>query len=349
MYDGDDRLPTVPDMRSVIECLYNDGLVYYDPDELADRTRMADAGTAEQKLDELRGRFDPPFAVFDPRYVGYSFPSYTFVRTENNLENGAKANRSHFPDPETSMLLGTVLGDVDIVQRRADADRWANAEFAKWAKGRLDYFENFETYPVFQIARWHGKERTEPLETSPRPLRDVEAALVEHLRDDPELLALIDDDELTAESIPESLDQYTVTEIESTVRTLEADDILLGTSISYDIYNSPWNCAIMGLSLGAEDEAGGPQTPRMDLTVDHDHVIDELLDAETEYLNEFTMPFVTSGIGQGWADILLELRVDEPHHLDGIAEEIRTIDYVESTKTYFMTTTLFNEPLGLKI
>jgi len=347
MYD--DRLPPVPDMRSVIECLYDDGTLYYDTAGLADRARMADAATAEEKLDELQGRLSQPFAVFDPRYVGYSFPSYTFVKTENNLENGVKAKRSHFPNPETAMMLGTVLGDVDIVQRRADEDRWANAEFAKWAKGRLDYFENFETYPVFQIARWHGKDRTASLEASPRALRDVETAVVNHLRDDPELLAILDADELTAETRPAALDQYTVTEIETAVQTLRDDDVLLGTSISYDIYNSPWSCAIMGLSLGTEDTEADPQTPRMDLTVDHDHVIGELLDAETEYLNPFTMPFVTSGIGQGWADILLELRIDEPYHLDKIAEEIRGIDYVESTKTYFMTTMLFNEPLGVAV
>ena len=93
----------------------------------------------------------------------------------------------------------------------------------------------------------------------------------------------------------------------------------------------------MGLSLGAENGE-----------VDHDGVIEALQDPdfdedEEEYWDEFIMPFITSGVGQGWADILIELRIQDLSDLDDIAQKIRDIEDVESTKTYLMTDTLLNE------
>lgn len=345
------RLPTVPKLKPMVEALFNDATRYYNHDDLADELRMSDAETAKETIDDLHSRFSSPITIVDPRYLGYSFPSYTFIETKNNLESGTEANRNHFDSPDEAMLLGTVLGDVDLIHRRVDADRWANADFAKWAKARLNYFERFETYPIFQIARWHGKDRDSTLKSAPRSLTKVEQDVLTALRADPRLWENNpggDNPVSTDGGVENNLDDYKRETVQETIRELREDDILLGTSISYDLYNSPWNCAVMGLSLGREDnDDESSSNPRMDLMVDHDHVIDELQELDTEYLNKFTMPFITAGVGQGWADILLELRIENSYHLDEIAKAVRDIKFVETTKTYYMTSAIYNEPVGL--
>lgn len=345
----DSSAPSVPNEAEFLTALYRDGSLFHDDNRLEERINISQGN---QHYDELISRVHDIFPVFDPRYLGYSFPSYTFIETENHLEDAADAGLTHFNSREKAQLLGTVLGDVDLIHRRVDEDRWANAEFAKWAKKRVSFFEKFETYPVFQIARWYGKDIKQPIEASCdanavandtkrlRSLTEDERAVIEGLYTKPSLYAIqsTNNSEL---SLPDVVDHLEIETIKSLLTELQEDEILLGSSITYDINRSPWQCAFMGLSLGAEGNQD--EEPRMDLELDHDHVIDELQALDNEVLNDFTMPFITSGVGQGWADILLELRVQDLGDLDEIAQKVRGINYVESTKTYMMTDTLINE------
>jgi hypothetical protein len=210
----------------------------------------------------------------------------------------------------------------------------------------LSYFENFETYSIFQIARWYGKDRSEPIrqESEIRTLTEAERDVIEYVQDDPSLLRPAARSGLDDSDVPTQLSDYGKEEIQRTIENLRKEDILLGSCVTFDLNNTPWKPVLMGLSLGGE---GDTESPRMDLSVDHDHVVSKLQDLESEYINNFTMPFITSGIGESWADILLELRVENVHHMDMIARKVRDIDYVKSTQSYMMTDVRFNNPPGL--
>lgn len=151
-----------------------------------------------------------------------------------------------------------------------------------------------------------------------------------------------DDTELELSDISEELAEYDDYLVRDKITNLKEEEILLGSSVTYDINNSPWNPVVMGISLGGERREEG--SPRMKLEVDHDSVIEELQSLNTEYIDNFTMPFITSGIGQGWGDILLELRVEDVDHMDSIAQEIRGIEYVTTTQSYMLTDVLLNKP-----
>lgn len=344
-----DTSPTeVQEFKDLITTLHNDGSQYYAHEELEEKLDLSENENAKERIEKFDGIIDSPFVVVDPRFLGYKFPSYTFVETENNLEDGSEAKGTHFDRPRDALFLGTVLGDYDLVHRRIDRNRWQNANFAKWAKGRLSYFEEFETYSIFQIARWYGKDRESPIEKESgiRNVDEVENDIIAALDQNTDFLKKVSqyikqDADLELSDIPDELDEYDSYLVRDKISNLEDEEILLGSSITYDINNSPWNSVVMGISLGEEKDSAG-EGPRMDLGVDHHSVIEELQSLDTEYINNFTMPFITSGIGQGWADILLELRVEDVHHMDFIAQEIRDIQYVTTTQTYMLTDVLMN-------
>lgn len=329
--------------ENILKQLYKNGSLYYDTEKLASRSGE-DREEVDKDLEGLNSAISSPFPVIDPRFLGYQFPSYTFIETENNLEDALKAKPNHFDRPEDSLFLGTVLGDYDLIHRRVDQTRWENASFAKWAKERLSYFEEFETYSIFQIARWYGKDRKNPIESESdiRELDEVETDIIQTLNENSEFLKKVEqEEELELDDIPAELDKYDEFLVRDRIQNLKEDEILLGSSITYDINDSPWKSVIMGISVGqTEDtEDGGP---RMSLSVDHHSVIEDLQSLETEYINKFTMPFITSGIGQSWADILLELRVKNVHQMDAIAQDIREIPFVATTQTYMLTDVIMN-------
>jgi len=356
---NDSSIPLRP-QEDFLRGLYSDGAAYHHDDLLEEATGIS---SEHRFYRDLKDRIIETFPVFDPRFLGKKYPSYTFVETENNLEQGSEAALGNFNSEADAQLLGTVLGDVDLIHRRVDGDRWANADFAKWAKERLSFFEQFETYPIFQIARWYGQDIDEPLqansedESTPnndktlRELTSKEEAVIEALYDEPGLIKLTSKEESQDFDIPNCLSHLDEPEIEDIIQALKDNEILLGSSIKYKTQEAPWKFAFMGLSLGPEN--GDADEPETEAVVDHDHVIEQLQypdfdegedgdDDDAELWDHFTMPFITSGVGQGWADILLELRVEELNELDEIAQEIRDIEYVESTKTYMMTDLLID-------
>lgn len=349
-----DTNPTeLREFKNLITALYDDGSLYYKHEELAKKLDLSGNKSVKQRFQKFDSKIRSPFVVTDPRFLGYKFPSYTFVETERNLEDGFRAESTHFDRPDDALFLGTVLGDYDLIHRRLDRNRWQNANFAKWAKDRLSYFEEFETYPIFQIARWYGKDRNSPIkeQSGVRKLDEVEKDLIIALNQDTDFLTKVnqyieDDTELELSDISEELAEYDDYLVRDKITNLKEEEILLGSSVTYDINNSPWNSVVMGISLGGERREGGDEegSPRMNLEVDHDSVIEELQSLNTEYIDNFTLPFITSGIGQGWGDILLELRVEDVHHMDSIAQEIRDIEYVTTTQSYMLTDVLLNKP-----
>jgi len=354
----DDSSVNIRHEEDFFKGLYSDGAAYHHDDLLEDATGISRGSRFYGDLDD---RLIETFPVFDPRFLGKKYPSYTFVKTENNLEQGSKAALDDFNSESDAQLLGTVLGDVDLIHRRLDADRWSNADFAKWAKERLSFFEQFETYPIFQIARWYGQDIDEPMQANSldestsngektlRELTSEEEADIEALYEEAGLIKLTSKEKSQDFEIPNCLSHLDEPEINEIIQGLKDDEILLGSSIKYNTQKTPWKFAFMGLSLGPDN--GDAEEAKTEALVDHDHVIEQLQhpefdhdvgDNESELWDQFTMPFITSGVGQGWADILLELRVEELNELDDIAQEIRDIEYVESTKTYMMTDLLIN-------
>lgn len=330
--------------KDIIKALYQEGAIANNTSAIAKRTGYSES-EIKDILPELENTLGNPFVVVDPRHIGYSYPSYTFIEMGDNLERGFRASRNDFNNPDKTMLLGTVLGDTDLIHRRVDEDKWANADFAKWAKNRLSYFEKFETYPIFQIARWHGKNIREPVNDDPPILSQSGKDAITALRDEPSLIREIKqssgDDDI---NLPSPLHNYGLESAGNIIEELQEDEILLGTSRTFNINSSPWNLAIMGLALGDKSEPQG-DPPKMELSPDHDKVISELQDLDTEFIDRFHMPFITSGVGQSWADILIEIRFEKNHHLDSIAETIRDIDYVETTRTHLMANEIFNSEL----
>ena len=347
---SDGKIPTIPGLTEFVRELYKDGTLYYDVEGLSDRVSRINAESIDDISNDLLNRVGKPFVVIDPRHLGYRFPTYTFIETKDRLENGSEAMLTHFQKPRDALMMGTTLGNYDLIHRRVNKDRWTSAEFSKWAKERLSYFEEFETYSIFQVARWYGKDRTEPITEASdiRPLTETEQELLDYLQENPRFLKKIDDTEtLDDEDIPTPLENHSTNSIEDAVTNLREDDIILGSSITYDLNKTPWKPVLMGLSLGEEDKKDeGANDPRVDLSVDHNYVISELQSLHTDYINKFTLPFITSGSGQSWADILLELRVENVRHMDAIAQDIRAIDYVQSTQSHMMTDVRFNVPPG---
>jgi DNA-binding Lrp family transcriptional regulator len=56
-------------------------------------------------------------------------------------------------------------------------------------------------------------------------------------------------------------------------------------------------------------------------------------------------PYVMSGVGQNWADIILEMRIESVQEMNTIADSIREIDGVQTTRTLIKGSQSFEGPL----
>ena len=324
----------------IIQGLYRHGECYgslnYLPEITPDHLQITDTLIESKPGTEAKKMVSGPKTIVDPRFIGYSFPSYTFVESQNNLARGHNARRGDFDQPRKALMFGTVLGDFDFIHRRVDRDRWDNAAFAKRAKNEqeLSYFESIETYPIFQIVRWHGQDRKEPLDDAPDDLTAEELEILRYLMDDPAISENKIEDKI-AERIADKdptlfinnpLDDGDI----STIRQdLDERDVIMGYSVDYNIRNSPYSRAIMGLTV----EPG---------YTGHDDIVDILKGYDDELLNPFSMPYITSGWGQNWADFLIELVIEDRDDLNKIADRFRSIRPVHSTHTYLFTKSNFD-------
>lgn len=367
--------PPVPSgRRSIIPTLFNDGRIANQPE----RYNNQKGGELVEKLKQ-QGYLSDGFAVVDPRFVGYSFPSYTFIETKNQLRRNPEpvvgegsdrlsqalnVEQDDFDRPHKALMMGTVLGDFDVIHRRVDQDRYANARFVKDAKmneflADLDFFQNTETYPIFEIIRWHGKNSPTPLNRKPDRLKPIQLEIIRQLRNDASLTnqQIVDNIKLIAEHNADELlmkaddlNGLDDNKIETEREFLEEDnDIILGYSVDYDPSHFHLYSALMGITI----EPGHDEDDAARDSGNHAKVRQSLLNNladqgyDDDYLTNFTMPYITSGVGQNWGDIMVELKVDDVDHINEIARRFRNLPGVRTTRTYLMTNVNFNQTFSI--
>lgn len=339
--------------RNIIIELYKDSRLLENPAKLSEQAGYSEP-LVEDAIENVRSDENDTVdhtIVVDPRYVGYSYPSYMFVESENSLEDAINAGPDDFTQPWKALMLGTTLGQYDLIHRRVDQDRYANARFTVRAKNgpKLNFFEDQETYPIFEIRRWHGHDREEPLRSKPA---DLDALKLEVLR------RLMQDSTRTNHEISEAikvgikqghtdtlvddLNRISAENVSNARQSLRDSDVLLGYSVDYDLEAMGWNRAIMGISLkpGYSDEGHNTAVKKL-------LAFDDNMGKNTDApLNNFTLPYITSGLGQSWADLMLEVIVSETSDINKIASRIRDeIDSVESTRTHLMTKSLMDDSI----
>lgn len=347
--------------RQIIIELYKNGKLINKPELLSQ-----EADVSQEKVEKAIPKIKQAgggTAVIDPRYIGYRFPSYVFVETRDHFGQAIEASHDIFHQPNKALMLGTLLGEYDVVHRRVDEDRYQNASFAVNAKHRMmvDFFDKTETYSVFQIARWHGKDAGGRLTNEPELPDPLSLEVLRHLTrnvtlKDKEISDSIKTkiDNNDKDLLVEDKSEITPGEIGKRINKLEDENILLGYSIDYDLSKIGWNRAIMGLSLKSD------YSNDSDRKDGHDSVIETLQDYEDDIddykkegkrdsrapINKFTMPYIVSGVGQSWADILLEVIVRDVSEINTIARRIRDdIESVESTRTHVVTDVRFERPI----
>lgn len=277
-------------------------------------------------------------AIVDPRTLGYWSPAYMFIDSGEFLFEAFDSNSDQFGEFGEPLLLGIVLGDVDVIHRRVDRGIIEQAQFVKESLNspeKMHFSKNQETSPINEIIRWHGGRVP-----SDNRLLDIEPSRFLDPDNDPTgrdvLLELIENGRKTRSQIAKDLD-LTSSKVKSAKNDLEGD-VILGYSIDFDIGKTPWMHALMGISMAPGANA-------------HSDVVQSLLEAAPDYMDEFHMPYVSSGVGQNWGDIVVELTVDSVTRLNNIATWVRNITVerngeeihpVDSTRTYLMTTTVFD-------
>ncbi|MFB6188068.1 MAG: hypothetical protein ABEI86_14560 [Halobacteriaceae archaeon] len=87
------------------------------------------------------------------------------AKKEDTFQNAGKA-----------MMMGSTLGDIDLIHRRVDENKFKGADFAKRAKteSAISFFEGQETSPINEIIRWNGID-----------IKDDEDHLLDYERIDP--------------------------------------------------------------------------------------------------------------------------------------------------------------------
>lgn len=274
-------------------------------------------------------------SVINPFKVGYTTPAYVFSMAYDNVSEAISVDVDEFRYGG-EMTLDVVLGNFDIVHRRVDRSAVRQSRFTREAGAtskELEFFQSSETYTINQIFRWHGHSIADEYRTIAGNER------VDLSPDEKEYLNFISknaqaDRQLIATRLGLTEDQVDVI----------ADDVssrIEGGSIVFDASQTRWNRALMGISLKPSSIALGDIVKR----------IEEMTrrDAGEVFAEPFNVPFIVSGIGQRWADILLELVVESMDETTLLAEKINNLiiddeDVVRSTQTYAITQRNFSRP-----
>lgn len=274
-------------------------------------------------------------SVINPFKVGYTTPAYVFSMAYDNVSEAISVDVDEFRYGG-EMTLDVVLGNFDVVHRRVDRSAVRQSRFTREAGAtskELEFFQSSETYTINQIFRWHGHSIADEYRTIAGNER------VDLSPDEKEYLNFISknaqaDRQLIATRLGLTEDQVDVI----------ADDVssrIEGGSIVFDASQTRWNRALMGISLKPSSIALGDIVKR----------IEEMTrrDAGEVFAEPFNVPFIVSGIGQRWADILLELVVESMDETTLLAEKINNLiiddeDVVRSTQTYAITQRNFSRP-----
>lgn len=319
-------------------------------------------GSIQESETKLDVSYNGPFGIVDPRFVGLNYVSYMFIESKSNLDDGFGTDRDAFRDgeEEEALMLGSVLGEYDFIHRRADASQYIHAGFSV---NTIDDDEDFafvanvESYPVFSVARWHGHNirpdnitlEREPDEIPRRSLTSLEVELLYEMIHNPESNPEVWKENIinrTSDKREESLitEQKVQEKIGSSNELRGFVDALrgnyhLGKSIELNIpgiVSPDLNYAIIGLSVEEgvdirEDEA---------ISLPNEEIMFRLRDE----FDGWRMPYIVSGVGKGWGDILVEMHIEDVQEMNGYANRMRDIGGIDESKTFIVTESNFNRP-----
>jgi DNA-binding Lrp family transcriptional regulator len=304
-----------------------------------------DASNYEDKIKAKRERegdipAGEPVGVVDPRYIGFDFLSYVFMETGEGLSDARKVDENHFTgaNQNKGMMASLCFGDYDVIHRRAEPNQYAHARFAVDSKDNLTFCKSLETYPIFTVGRWHGQdvEGYKTLEDGTADLDRQEAAIV---------CEKIHSPNISTEKLRSRLmDQWGIElingEIERKLSELDRRGVLLGTSVPVvpaEIDN--FQHVIVGMTVEERESETEAKMP-------NEAIIEDLMDDDKDGYDGWEMPYIVSGVGQNWADIIAEMHVEDISDMNIIADELRSnIDGIRSTETYLLSSNKMNQPL----
>lgn len=301
---------------------------------------------------------DGLYGIVDPRYVGYNYVSYMFIEAKDKLITGKAADRSDFDDVRKALMKSAILGEYDFVHRRADTAQYRHAHFTVNAKenDKLSFFQEIETYPVFSVGRWHGQDvsgQMTDINGSPS-LNPIEGqVLLDKINQpnisDKDLLNKIKKHAsdggysyFSEKHLRKIADGPGVTkdDIRRIVNRLKDEkNILIGKSIQIDATSlSGIEEVIVGISVTERKEN---EDDNQDNYLPNENIMYELM----KKYNGWKLPYIMSGVGQNWADIILEMRIESVQEMNSIADSIRGIDGVQTTRTLVKGSQSFESPL----
>jgi hypothetical protein len=287
------------------------------------------------------------FGVIDPRYVGHDYISYMFLSVEDQLSTGFGIGLDQLADinQHTSLFMGSCLGDFDMVFRRTANSRYDHAKFAILSKQSniFDFASGIETYPIITLGRWHGHDvkGEKTLKDPPSLPSKIQAEIIDKIATEPDRSI-----EWIKEEIQRQVKNGNIDDIkESDLKDRTMDDfsdefeeindyIYLGESVHIDINRIQTNHHVtIGLTVEEVKDLPDDMLP-------NEKIMDDLM---SEF-DGWEMPYIMSGIGQDWADIILEMHIENISEMEDRAEIIRDIPGVTDTKTYMVTGSNFNVP-----
>jgi len=316
----------------------------YDGDMTADELQAA--------CDDKNLDFEGPYGIVDPRCVGFSYVSYVFIKSRENLEQGFDASRDIFEYKHRALMLGSVLGEYDFVHRRVDKNTHRHVGFTVDAindeDGDMEFVRNAETYPIFTIGRWHGQDIDDDDMTGPTcdDLSTYEAELLYTLIRKPNQnahsLADAAHNRIAEKKSPSLYDTDNSDQFKSNYQTPEevAEHVeelekkyKLGTAMTLNVSDTEKIHALVGLSVKPGIETDEKTHP-------HEKVMTNI----TDKFEGWELPYVVSGVGKAWGDILVEVHIDEIDEMEYMAKRLRSVDGVATTKTFAITNAPFNRP-----
>jgi hypothetical protein len=314
-------------------------------------------------LDEL-SEVNGPYGIVDPRRLGFSYPSYMLIKSGSNIESGFDFNG--FPEDEyKSLMMSSTLGDFDFINRRCDVNNYKHAEYVVEAIDRdeLEFMQNVETYPIFSIGRWHGQDvskgdmtlQRSPSEVQRDKFSKLQSELIYEYIHNPEGNSeeLLDDVRRRVEKNSEKSLIEDTEEIEKELKKEEDIKSLVGSikekcvlqegkgkSIGIDVPSiSGFHHVLIGISVeeGINIEDGKFELPN-----------EKVMHSLKQEYDGWEMPYIVSGVGKSWGDIIVEMHIESIEEMNDIAMKMREDDEgirgINSTKTFTFTKTKFNEP-----
>lgn len=313
--------------HEILKHLYRDSS--QSPAEIAEKTGIEEVNVKE-RIESLKstGAITRSICVVDPVKVGQELPSYHFASFEHNYDRALDEEMAYFSYWKGSQLGMVVLGDYDMIFRKvsegsSDIDIFATNVLGGATDQGPDadsLMQSPETYEVNQRIRWHGQNISSGDQRRGRvelnDLSFVEKKVLKKIQEDGQL-------RYSQEELAEEID-LTPKEVYKALDDLNERDIILGDSIEFhpSVMDSPWYRAFYGLSIKRN----------------YDEVVSELQSYEPLHV-----PYVVSGTGFSWADLAVELLVPSVEVLDNLTDDLRKIEGVKASRTYFSTKELYRD------